>query len=314
MGRVTTAVVGAGRWGRNIVRALKSLEDEGLVKLVAVVDVDEDRARKVAEEFNIPEYLTGIEDIPSRGIEAVAIAVPADKLASVGKYLITHGINTFIEKPVSLEPSDIEELIRLSRAYNVITQPGFIVRFDPVVKELKELIRSYGIPKYLIFKRLSRRPPWMRKYPIVFDLTIHDIDLTFYLIGRRNWKIRSVYVLETDEGASQIVYANVTFGKTLVTYITDGELPIKIREVTASFNNAYIRADLVSRKVIIKGIDAEVVRDVEGEEPLITELRAFIMRVRGKEISDVPTLNDALEAARLAKEIVIREPESVILF
>ncbi len=313
MGRVTAAVVGVGRWGRNIVRALKKLESDGLVKLVAVVDVNEARAREVAEEYSIPEYLTGFEDLPSRGVEAVAIAVPADKLASVAKYLITHGINAFIEKPVSLEPSDIEELIKLSRVYGVVTQPGFIVRFDPTVRELRELVKSYGVPKYMIFKRLSRRPPWMRKYPIVFDLTIHDIDLTFYLIGKRNWRIRSVYVLETDNGTTQTIYATVTFGKTLVTYITDGELPIKVREVVASFNNAYVRADLVKRRVVIKGVDAEVTRVAEGEEPLISELRVFLMRIRGRGVNDAPTLRDALEAARLAKEIMIREPEAVIL-
>ncbi len=303
MSRVRIAVVGAGAWGRNIVRALKELEAEGLVRVEAVVDADESRARSIAAEFNVPLYSTDVLEIPSRGINAAAVAVSIDQLTTVSKLLIDKGTHVFVEKPVSTESSDVLELIKLARAVGVITQPGFIVRFDPVAKALRELLSVYRPAKYIVFKRLSRRPEHRWKFPIVFDLMIHDIDLTQYFLGRKKWKVLSVNAIEFMKGATHTLEVVIEYGQTLITYLADGLLPVKIREVDIATEEAFIRGNFRDRKVITESPQGRRYHEALGEEPLKEELKAFIKRIRGFNVSEAPTLEDAYEAVRIAEEI-----------
>jgi len=305
LGRIGVAVVGAGAWGKNIVRALKELETEGLVEVEAVVDADEGRARSVAEEFSIPTYSTDVLEVPSKGVPAAVVAVSIDQLTAVSKVLIERGVHVFVEKPVSTRSTDILELIELAKASGVITQPGFIVRFDPVSKKLKEFLSLYGQVKYVIFRRLSRRPKHRQRFPIVFDLMVHDIDLTQYLLGRREWRVLSVNAIEFTEAATHTLEVLIKYGKTLITYIADGLLPVKVREVDVATDRAYIRGNFKTRKVVVETPQGMSSHEARGEEPLKEELRAFIMRVRGFNVREAPTLEDAYEAVRIA-EVIFR--------
>ena len=303
LGRVRVAVVGAGAWGRNIVRALKELECEGLVRVDAVVDADENRAKKLADEFNVPTYFTDVLEVAARGIGAAVVAVSIDQLTPVSRLLIERNVHVFVEKPVSLVSDDVLELIKLARSTRVVVQPGFIVRFDPVAKVVKELLEIYGPAKYITFKRLSRRPEHRKKFPIVYDLMIHDIDLTQYFLGKRSWRVLSVNIIEFKDGATHTLEAVVEYGQTLVTYIADGLLPVKIREVDVATEEVFIRGNFRDREVITEGPEGRKRREARGDEPLKEELRAFIKRVKGLKVSEAPTLEDAYEAVRIAEEI-----------
>ncbi len=293
-------------WGRNIVRALKELESEGLIALKAVVDVREEVAKKVAEEFKVKKYFTNPELIPSQGIEAATVAVPIDSLLEVGKTLASLGVNIFVEKPVGLRPQDIEEFIKTVKKSGVVAQPGFIVRYDPVAKALKEELDKGRRARYLIFKRLSRRPKHRMKFPVVYDLMIHDIDLSFYLIGRKNFKILSVHSSNPIDGVPQVISAHIRLGPSHTLLISDGLLPVKVRETEVITDDSYLKASFTARKLYINSYSSGLSeRAVSGEEPLKAELRDFILRVKGVESATAPTLKDSLNALKVAYQIHI---------
>ena len=304
---VRVAVVGVGRWGRNIVRAFKELEAEGLVRLEAVVDAELVRAKLVAREYGVPKYFMGVEGVVGSGCEAAAVAVPIDRLVEVSKSLAGMGVNVFVEKPVSMRPEEIVELRDVALSAGVVVQPGFIVRFDPVSRGLKELMPGVGRPKYVAFKRLSRRPKHMRRFPIVFDLMIHDIDLTQYLLGRGEWVVRSINVIESESGVAQTLQVTSRYGDTFVDYIVDGNLPVKIREVELIAGESFIKADYVGGSIAVKKPKGVRTLKASGEEPLKAELRAFIERVNGREVAEAPTLEDAYRVCKTASEILSME-------
>ncbi|OYT48583.1 MAG: hypothetical protein B6U85_02145 [Desulfurococcales archaeon ex4484_42] len=303
MSEVNVALVGVGRWGRNILRVLKELENEGLIKIAALVDVDLKNVRELAKKYNIGLYFTDYLKLSSIDVDAAIIAVPIHELINVAKSLASLGLHIFVEKPVALNSNNIAELEAIAKSSNVIVQPGFIVRFDPVTYEIKKLMRRYGSPKYMIFKRLSKRPERLRKYSIIYDLTIHDIDLTHYFLGNRRWSVKFVDILESEDSVIQTVNAVLNYGDVLISYITDGNLPIKIREVDIAFNEAYVVADYVKSRIYIREPNSEKRYEVSGEEPLRRELYSFIMRIKGENLSEVPTLEDAYIALKIAEEI-----------
>ncbi len=307
MSRVTVAAVGAGVWGSNIVRALKELELEGLLSLEAVVDLDEKRARAVASKYNVRRYLTDIASIPALGIQAATVAVPIDKLVGVGKFLASQGVNIFVEKPVALRPEEIEELIKVVRQANVVAQPGFIVRYDPTTLLLRDELRKRGRPRYVVFKRLSQRPSHRMKFPITYDLMIHDIDLAHFLLHGQSFKVLSVEVGDEVEGVPQLVTVHMKIGSVHTQLIADGLLPVKVREAEVITDDAYIKASFTEGKVLMSFQGGENLLKAGGEEPLRAELRDFINRVKGRRSSIAPTLEDALQACRVAEQIHLME-------
>ena len=297
-------VVGVGSWGKNIVRAFKELEEEGLVKLVAVVDTNEKKAELVAKSYNVEYYLTDFLELASIGVMASAIAVPIDELAKISKALASRGIHVFIEKPVALDPKDIEELMLVVNSSKVIAQPGFIVRYDPVTNALKEELNKMGNLRYTIFKRLSRRPPHRMRFPIVYDLMIHDIDLALYFTGASTFTVLSAYSTDLVNGIPQLLEANVKIGSSHHFFIADGLLPIKIREIEGITDISYIKASYTDQEIVIKPFREKPIRlKVKGEEPLKAELRDFILRIKGKKSEIAPTLYDALIACKIAYSI-----------
>ena len=301
------AAVGAGMWGRNIVRVLKALERDGLVSLEAIVDVKEEAAKAVAEEFNVRRYLTDPLQIPSLGISAATIAVPINQLVTVSKALATQGVHVFIEKPVAVRPQEIEELIRVVRASGVIAQPGFIVRYDPASLALKNELNKRGGARYAVFKRLSRRPPHRMMFPIVYDLMIHDIDLALHILGKKSWKVLSVHATEIVDGVPQVVSAHLRLGTTHVLLVADGLLPVKVREAEIITNDSYIKSSFTDREVFVIAPEYKVLKKLYGKEPLKAELEDFIIRIKGGSPENAPTLEDALNACQLATEIHSRE-------
>ena len=73
---LTIAVVGTGYWGRNHVRTLAALCDEGVIANLVVCDLDEVRAKSLAEEFGCTWESDASALVEKHGVQAVTIATP----------------------------------------------------------------------------------------------------------------------------------------------------------------------------------------------------------------------------------------------
>ncbi len=301
MSKVKVAVVGVGTWGKNIVRAFKELEKEGLVELTALVDVNQKVVEEVSKSFGVKHYTSDIYDLKRFNVSAVAIATPIDKLYITAREAISLGMHVFVEKPVAIDPKEINDLIKISNEIKVAVQPGFIVRYDPVIKALLSRVKT--MPKYVVFKRLSSRPQHRRSFPLVFDLTIHDIDIALALTKSSKIEVLSVVGLKKEFETYQEIHVKALFNDTAVYFITDGLLPVKVRVVEIALSDAYYQASLTESLLKVYSTNGVVLEHISGEEPLIAELRDFINNVRGVPNPERPTLQDALRACVVANEI-----------
>ena len=296
-------VVGLGRWGRNHVRVAKELEWEGVSKLVAVCDIEPSRAREVAQRFSVPNFYTDPEEMMRREqLDAVTIAVPIGSLAKVARIAAEYGVSFLVEKPVAESSAVAEELAQVSEARGVVAVPGFIMRFNPAIEALKRIVEE-SEPVYAVFKRLSRRPPWARRYHIVLDLTIHDIDLVRHLFGdvaRVRWS--EVQRVRDDD----VVIALLEAGRALALVHTDGISLAKVREVDVVTTEFFVRINTDDLEVSLRRSGRVERIYVRGEEPLKKEVRSFLEAVKGSVPPGVPSLRDAVEALKIAETILSR--------
>lgn len=297
MGAVRTVLVGAGRWGTNIARTLKELENEGLADLSYVVDLDLAKAKELSERYGFREVTDSIDE--ARG-EAYIVATPIDTLYVNALRAASAAACVFIEKPAAQTYREATELFSLIESRKLVHQVGYLSRFDPVVTELRNAIRGRSIYA-LRFRRLSRRPPHMRSYPITLDLMSHDIDLAFFLLSPR--EVRAMFsTFVVDAGVPQRAVAGVIYDGVDVLFEADGRLPVKIREVDVLTDEGIVRVDLVSRNLTIKTDRGSTRIEVGNEEPLKKELRVFLERCGGRNL-EAPTLREAAEVLKVIDEV-----------
>lgn len=110
------------------------------------------------------------------GYDVAAVATPPDLLGFYGVACADAGLKTLIEKP--LAPSLLE-----ARAIAEAQTPywdvciGFIERYNPQVRALKERLPLVGKPHTASFVRWNDRPT----NDLKIDLRIHDVDLAHFL-------------------------------------------------------------------------------------------------------------------------------------
>ena len=94
---VKVALIGAGNWGRNLVKNFYHL---GV--LAAVVDEDEKRLHEVGKDYPDVKLLNSTDDVWDMPVSAVAIATPAPTHYALAKTALMAKKDVFVEKPLAL--------------------------------------------------------------------------------------------------------------------------------------------------------------------------------------------------------------------
>src|SRR5262245_23959142 len=117
-------LVGAGRWGANHLRVLRSLPVD-----LYVADVRGDRLDR-ARATGIPESHLATDPAEFVGrVDAAAVVVPGPVQARVCRALLAAGKDVFVEKPLALDPVEARLLAELADERGRILQVGHIFRF-----------------------------------------------------------------------------------------------------------------------------------------------------------------------------------------
>lgn len=136
--KIRFGILGCGRVSKSHVNAIKkNIHD---LDMLFACDVNRDNADKIANIFGCePTY--DLNDIPKFSVlDFVTIATPNGMHAENAMFLMQHGINVVIEKPMSLRVKDAEDMIACSEQHNakifVIQQN----RYNPTVQLLHDAV------------------------------------------------------------------------------------------------------------------------------------------------------------------------------
>ena len=190
------AVVGTGYIGLGAhLPAYQKMQDEGLVRIVAVCDINEDALRAASEKFGVASTFTDYREmLETDGIDAVDVCTPnylhkqpvVDSLAA-GKHVIC-------EKPLAINALEGAEMTAAARAAGRQLAVGLNVRFGAGAQAVKRFVedRRLGEVYYARAHALRRRgiPGWGQFTqkdkqgggPLI-DIGVHILDLTLWLMG-----------------------------------------------------------------------------------------------------------------------------------
>ncbi len=167
------AVIGAGHLGRIHAKLLGQVDG---VKLVAIADPIDAVRSQASSLFGVPVFeshkaVMGI-------IDAAIVASPSHCHADMVSDLLTAGKHVFVEKPITVNADDANDLVALAAQKRLTLQVGHVERFNPAWTAAAAVTAG---AKYVEATRASRFPGRCLDVGVVMDLMIHDIDLVLSL-------------------------------------------------------------------------------------------------------------------------------------
>jgi UDP-2-acetamido-3-amino-2,3-dideoxy-glucuronate N-acetyltransferase len=173
------AVIGAGYWGKNLVRNFHKLN-----ALACVCDERKEVLTDMHAEYGVNTTSRLDDVLADRNIDAVVIAVPAAQHYEVAKRCMLADKDIFVEKPLALHAAEGKDLIRLATERRRILMVGNILEYHPAIIERKRMIRAgeLGRIQYIYSSRLNLGK-LRTEENILWSFAPHDISAILYLLG-----------------------------------------------------------------------------------------------------------------------------------
>jgi len=296
------AVVGAGAFGRNHARVLSRMPG---VELVAIADVDLERAEQLAGEYGT-QACAEMHDLRGQ-IDAATIATPTITHEAVATELLSSGVDVLIEKPIADSAEGGARLTRLAEENGQILQVGLLERFNPAVIELGKQCTT---PLFFEVHRLSVFTPRSLDVDVVLDLMIHDLDIVLSLMGEQPREIRAAGISILSKKVD-IANVRLSFARGCVANLTASRVSTEqVRKLRLFQPGEYLavdyqRQDLVRLRILPNELQIGLEQvAIQRDEPLQLELAAFVKAVRERGRPKVDG-RQATEALRLAEEILV---------
>lgn len=296
MKKLKVAVIGVGRLGANHARIYNELEN---AQLVSICDLDTGKLESISQQLNT-EKTTEYKSLLNKGLDAVSIAVPTILHHKIAKDFLQAGIHTLIEKPITSNLKEADDLIKTAKKNQALIQVGHVERFNSAFQATKPLIEE---PRFIETHRLSPFPNRSLDIGVVLDVMIHDIDIILGLIKNKIKNIEGigVRVLTNKE---DIANARITFSNGCVCNITASRVSDEyMRKIRIFLKNAYISLDYNAQQAFIyKKQNNQITKEalpIEKEEPLKKEIESFVDSVieNKKPVVDGVDARDALKVA-----------------
>ncbi len=330
MKKIKTAVIGTGHLGKLHTKLLREVDN---CEFIGIYDKDSVKAKEAGAEFGVNVFET-LEDLFSKA-EAVSIVATTSAHYELCKAALEKGIHVFVEKPITAQIWEGEEIVNLAEKNNLKLQVGHIERFNPALLSLG----SFNLnPMFVQSDRLSLFNPRGTDVAVVLDLMIHDIDIILSLVKSevKNVSDSGIAVVSNN---IDIANTRIEFENGAVANVTASRISQKrMRKMRMSQREGYISVDFMAGSAEIyrlvepgSGLTDGIIsfgemgigdrkRMLIYEQPQVKEVNALKhelqLFVNAVAMDEQPVVSglDGLKALRVADTIIKKIEESTVTF
>ncbi|MGC6583897.1 Gfo/Idh/MocA family protein [Paenibacillus sp. Dod16] len=174
---------------------LQSYEKHANANLLAVCDLNEERAQRAAEKYGATKVYTDYNELlADPEIDAVSICTWNNTHAEISIAALNAGKHVLVEKPLCRTVEEALQVQEAVKSSGKLLQVGFVRRYDPNAQMLREFADKgeFGeiyFAKASSVRRLGNPGGWFSDIersgggPLI-DIGVHVIDLCWYMMGR----------------------------------------------------------------------------------------------------------------------------------
>ncbi|MDQ0198003.1 Gfo/Idh/MocA family protein [Neobacillus ginsengisoli] len=197
MEKLRVGVIGCGSIAQH--RHLPEYQVNPNVELVAVCDINEERALEVAEKYGVLSFTSYKALLESSEVDAVSVCTPNYLHAPISIAALEAGIHVLCEKPMATSKQEAEAMIAAAKASGKKLMIAHNQRFVPSHQKARQFIQSGEIGKIYSFRTafghggpegwsVEGKEGWFFQKEKAFvgamgDLGVHKTDLLRYVLG-----------------------------------------------------------------------------------------------------------------------------------
>ena len=285
-------VVGLNYWGPNLVRNFSDLSE-----LTWLCDLDQGQLAQIGARYPDARTTTNFDDLlADDSVDAVVIATPVPTHYALAKRALEAGKHVFVEKPPAMRAAEMDELVALADARDLVLMPGHLLLYHPGVLKVKELIDKgdlgevlcvYGNRVNLGIVRSNENALW--------SLGVHDLSVILYLLDEDPELATAQGSASIHPGVEDVVFCFLRFPSGKIAHMHLSWLdPHKMRKMTVVGREKMVVFDDMEpeRKVTVyekrAGPNGELfsgdisIPKIETTEPLRRECAYFLELIAGK--------------------------------
>lgn len=185
MDELKIGVIGTGAIGRTHIERINHKLSGA--KVIACADINADFCKSVAGKYGLTAYETGEAMIENAKLDAVLVTTSDAYHERYVLAAIGAGKYVFCEKPLAPSAEACKRIMQAEAdAGKQLVQVGFMRRYDPGYRQLKEAVQSrkYGEPLLLhcAHRNAGVTEPWDNASAVENSM-VHEIDVLRWLLG-----------------------------------------------------------------------------------------------------------------------------------
>lgn len=320
MDALRVGIIGYGYWGPNLTRNFAELPAS---EVVAIADAKEDQLKRAHAKYPQVLLTKDYQDYFNLNLDAVVVSTPPATHYTIARDCLEHGLNVLVEKPLTLNSQQAEELVGLAEAKGLVLMVGHTFEYNSAVHALKSYIDSgeLGDIYYIDAARLNLGL-FQRDSNVLWDLAPHDISILLFLLSQNPISVSAHGMSCVFDGMFDVAYLNLVFPNKISAYIHVSWLdPCKVRRITVVGSKKMVVLNDIENeqkiKIYDKGVDAPdythggfgefqcnyrsgdiVIPKIRFVEPLRQECQVFIDRcqIRQREGASMALSSSPVEA------------------
>ena len=242
---IKVGIVGVGHLGEiHLKLILSSINFD----LIGFYETNQEKSDLISKKYQVKSFKS-LEDL-SENVQAVIISTPTIHHHEIATFFLKNNIHVFIEKPITTNVKEANELVQLAKDNNLVGQVGHVERFNGAFTEVENLLD----PMFIEAHRLSNYPARGTDVSVILDLMIHDIDIILSIVKS---KVSNVSANGTKiiSSSPDIANARIEFENGCVANLTASRISLKkMRKMRIFQSDSYVSIDFDKSKSEIVSI------------------------------------------------------------
>ena len=229
---IEVGLLGYGYWGPNLAR---NVHESTGGRLAACCDADPQRLETAGRLYpGITLYRDPEEVFADPTLAAVVIATPARTHTDLIRRALLAGKHVLVEKPMTLDSSDGEELTALAAGKDLVLMVGHTFEYNPAVLSLKETLDAGDIGDvyyaYSVRVNLGRI---QQDLNALWSIAPHDVSIMLFLLQEMPVEVSTRGVCRLTPGLEDVVFLDMVFPSGVIVHVHASWLdPSKVRQLT----------------------------------------------------------------------------------
>jgi predicted dehydrogenase len=286
MNTPTVIVVGAGNWGKNLVKTFHALG-----ALAGVAEANPDLRQQVADQYpDIPLFEGYQQALAHSNTSALVLATPAPSHYSLARQALEAGKDVFVEKPLTLSATEARWLAEYADQRDRILMVGHLLLYQPAIAWLRDYLASgkVGSVRHISTQRLKLGRVRAEEN-VWWSFAPHDVSVVLELLGRPDLAaVKAQGQSMLQPGVEDYVHVDLTFANGQSAHLhCSWYWPTVERRTTILTEQAILVYDEVAQTVTIhrQAIDGTTLQHhddgvevvtVANAQPLTLECQHFL--------------------------------------